>query len=116
MKILLDECVTKKLKQHLSEFQVSTVVEMQWSGLKNGKLLSASVDAGFDILLTIDKNIGYQQNVHDHDIAIVIFDTRRSKIEVLLDFVPLFKAGISKFEKRRAHLLEMIATESDLEH
>ncbi len=43
MKILLDECVTKKLKRHLTEFEVATVVEMNWSGLKNGKLLSVAV-------------------------------------------------------------------------
>jgi hypothetical protein len=63
MKILLDECVTKKLKQHLTEFEVKTVVEMDWSGLKNGHLLSAAVEEKLDILLTIDKNITYQQNM-----------------------------------------------------
>jgi len=57
MKILLDECVTRKLKRHLIEFEVRTVVEMNWSGLKNGNLLSAAVMDEFDILLTIDKNL-----------------------------------------------------------
>lgn len=45
------------------EFEVSTVSEAGLSGLKNGKLLKAAVEINFDILLTIDKNIGYQQNV-----------------------------------------------------
>lgn len=57
MKILLDECVTKKLKRHLTEFEVKTVVEMNWSGLKNGNLLNEAIKEKFDILLTIDKNI-----------------------------------------------------------
>jgi len=40
MKILLDECVTKRLKEHLKEFEVFTVSEMGWNGIKNGKLMS----------------------------------------------------------------------------
>ncbi|MGI8668838.1 MAG: hypothetical protein ACR2J3_03210 [Aridibacter sp.] len=55
MKILLDECVTRKLKRHLTEFEARTVVEMNWSGLKNGNLLSEAVAEDFDILLTMIK-------------------------------------------------------------
>ena len=54
MKILLDECVTKKLKRHLDGFDVQTVVEMGWSGYRNGTLLRAAVKAQFDLLLSID--------------------------------------------------------------
>ena len=57
MKILLDECVTKHLKLYLADFDVYTVREMQWSGIKNGKLMSLCVEHGFDVLLTIDKNL-----------------------------------------------------------
>lgn len=51
MKILLDECVTKKLKSRLAEFEVYTVTEMDWNGLKNGHLLRTAISSGFDILL-----------------------------------------------------------------
>ncbi len=63
MKILLDECVTKKFKSYLTEFDVKTVVEMNWSGLKNGNLMKVAVEEKFDGLLTIDKNLSYQQNI-----------------------------------------------------
>ena len=63
MKILLDECVTKKLKRYLSDFEVRTVVEMGWSGYRNGKLLNTAVLEHFDIVLSIDKNMVYQQNM-----------------------------------------------------
>ena len=53
MKILLDECVTKKLKLELSEYNVYTVFEMSWSGLKNGELISKAIDYGFDLFITI---------------------------------------------------------------
>ena len=54
MKILLDECVTKYLKPHLIGHEVSTVREIGWSGVKNGKLMTLCVENGFEILLTID--------------------------------------------------------------
>jgi hypothetical protein len=60
MKILLDECVTKRLKNHLTEFDVFTVTELNLSGIKNGKLMNYCVENNFDILLTIDKNLMYQ--------------------------------------------------------
>lgn len=59
MKILLDECATKKLKSHLKEFEVFTVTELAWSGVKNSKLLTLCVENDFDVLLTIDKNLIY---------------------------------------------------------
>lgn len=75
MKILLDECVTKHLKPHLNEFEVFTVREMNWSGIKNGKLMSLCVENGFDILLTIDKNLQYQQNLEKYPVTIVVLNT-----------------------------------------
>jgi predicted nuclease of predicted toxin-antitoxin system len=44
MKILLDECITKRLTNHLNEFEVYTVIEMGWSGIKNGKLMTLCVE------------------------------------------------------------------------
>ncbi len=66
MKILLDECVTKHLKPYLASHEVSTVKEMNWSGIKNGKLMTLCVENNFDILLTIDKNLQHQQNVYKY--------------------------------------------------
>ena len=57
MKILLDECITKRLKKHLIEFDVFTVRELGMGGVKNGKLMEFCVDNEFDILLTTDKNL-----------------------------------------------------------
>ena len=63
MRVLLDECVNKRLKSHLSGFEVYTVNEMNWCGVKNGRLMSLCVDNQFDIILTIDKNLIHQQNI-----------------------------------------------------
>jgi predicted nuclease of predicted toxin-antitoxin system len=62
MKILLDECVTKRLKEHLDTFEVFTMRELNLGGTKNGKLMTFCVENNFDIILTIDKNVMYQIN------------------------------------------------------
>ncbi len=103
MKILLDECVTKKAKALLAEFDVHTVSEMGFDGLKNGKLLAQAVDSGFDILLTIDKNIDYQQNISKIKITIVILDVLKSSIKFIEELIPEFKSRIGTFEKGKAY-------------
>lgn len=105
MKILLDECVTKRLKHHLQEFEVYTVTEMKWNGLKNGKLLSQCVDNSFDVVSTIDKNLMFQQNLEKYSIIIIVLDTLTSKIEELVLFIPQFVEKITTFEKHKAYLL-----------
>ncbi len=106
MKILLDECVTKKLKAYLLEFDVQSVTEMGWSGLKNGKLLQAAANEQFDILLTIDKNLQYQQNVIQYDITVVVLDVAMSKLPYLLELLPLFKEQMPTFQRKRVYLIE----------
>ncbi len=106
MKILLDECVTKHLKPHLADHEVFTVREMQWSGIKNGKLMALCVENGFDILLTIDKNLEYQQNLDHYSISIVVLNSISSKVEELITFLPTFTDRVSTFERYKAYRLE----------
>ena len=106
MKILLDECVTKRLKSHLNEFEVYTIRELNLGGTKNGKLMSYCVENQFDILLTIDKNLMYQQNLDNYSVTIIVLNSETSKIEELLLFLPNLKAQISKFEKYKAYIIE----------
>lgn len=106
MKILLDECVTKRLKKHLEEFEVWTVRESGLSGVKNGKLLVYSVENGFDILLTIDKSLMFQQNLERYPVTIVVLNSFSSKIEELVTFLPSFKLQIDKLQKHKAYLID----------
>ena len=106
MKILLDECVTKSLKKHLENHDVYTVADMNWLGKKNGNLMRCAIEEGFDILLTIDKNLQFQNNMNDYKIAIVIFDTFNSKLESILKFIPDFEKQIDRYEKGKVYLIE----------
>ena len=106
MKILLDECVTKRLKPHLREYDVYTVTEMSWNGFKNGKLLTLCVDNHFDIVLTIDKNMMFQQNISKYKITIAVLNSESSKIEELILFLKSFKMQVDKLDKFKAYLIE----------
>jgi hypothetical protein len=63
--------VPEPIRPHLAGHEVRTAAEEGWDTLKNGELLTAAEQAGFDALLTTDKNIRYQQNLSQRKIAIV---------------------------------------------
>jgi len=63
MKILLDECIPRKLKNSFPGHECQTVPEAGLAGQKNGLLLSLAEGAGFDLFITIDKGLQYQQNL-----------------------------------------------------
>jgi predicted nuclease of predicted toxin-antitoxin system len=106
MKILLDECVTKRLKNHLTEFDVFTVRELNLGGIKNGKLMTYCAENNFDLLLTIDKNLMYQQNLEKYPVTIAVLNCFTSKIEELITFLPSFKLQADKLEKHQAYIID----------
>ena len=71
MRLLLDECIVRKLKRDLVGHEVATVVEAGYSGLKNGVLLRAA-EGNFDVLITVDRNLPFQQNIGSLQIAVLI--------------------------------------------
>ncbi len=71
MKILLDECVPPPLKSKFVGFDVLTVPEAGWAGVKNGELLKLINESDFDVFITVDQNLQYQQNLENFQISIV---------------------------------------------
>ncbi len=71
MRILFDHSTPAPLRRLLGDHSITEAIEMGWHRLSNGKLLSAAEDAGFDVLITADKNIRYQQNLAGRRIAII---------------------------------------------
>jgi predicted nuclease of predicted toxin-antitoxin system len=106
MKILLDECVTKRFKKHLVDHDVFTVRELGLSGIKNGKLMMYCSQNGFDVLLTIDKNLMFQQNLDQYQLTIVVLNCHTSKIEELITFLPSIYSQMDKFLKHKAYIIE----------
>jgi hypothetical protein len=79
MKVIIDECVPYIVKRRLPERQIQTVQEMGWAGIKNGKLLKL-VEETFDIFITSDKNLKYQQNLVDRNLAIILLPSNQVPI------------------------------------
>ena len=88
MRILLDECAPRPLKRQLAEYDIKTVVEMGWSGKKNGELLRLMSQEGFTILLTTDQNLRYQQNLQQAVVAVVVLVAQSNKLADLLPLLP----------------------------
>jgi len=88
MRILLDECAPRPLKRELAEYDIRTVVEMGWSGKKNGELLRLMSQEGFTILLTTDQNLRYQQNLVQARVAVVVLIAPSNKLSDLRPLVP----------------------------
>jgi hypothetical protein len=87
VRVLLDECVPRKLRRELPGHDVKTVADMGWSGTKNSALLRLAA-AGFDVLLTVDQGIPYQQNLPGLDLALVIVRAPSNDINDLRPKMP----------------------------
>ncbi len=100
MRILLDECLPKKLKNDFKSYQVKTVPEMGWAGKKNGELLPV-VENHFDIFITADQNLQYQQNLKGRNITIFVLKSPNSRYETLRLLIPnvLEKIGRGELKK-----------------
>lgn len=97
MRVLLDECVPRKLKRELPEYDVLTVTEQGWSGVKNGKLLVLA-EAEFDVFLTIDKNLKFQQNLKAVNIGIILLVAKNNRLKTLLPLMPEIRKALDEIK------------------
>lgn len=100
MRILLDEDVPHRLGALLIGHTVSTVQGSGWSGVKNGKLL-ALAGAQFDLFLTMDGNLEYQQNLATLPIALLVIEALSNRMEHLVPLVPQILKAIEDIPTKR---------------
>jgi hypothetical protein len=93
----MDENLPRKLAGHLIGHECITVAECGWSGKKNGELL-AQADLLFDLLLTLDKNLPYQQNLNTKRIAVLIVRAHSNRIQDLLPLIPESLAALESIQ------------------
>lgn len=105
MKVLLDECLPKRLKREVEADFVQTVPEAGWASKKNGELLRFA-EVIFDMFLTNDQNMEHQQNLQKFDLAFVVLVAPTNDIEDLKPLMPAanealktIKAGEVKYIK-----------------
>jgi hypothetical protein len=99
MRLLLDEAVPRRLGRSLASHEVRTVVEMGWSGVKNGNLLTLAAPH-FDALITVDKNLPHQQNLSTLPLSVVLLDSPSVALRALLALLPALDTALTALPMR----------------
>lgn len=107
MKLLLDECVTNYLKPEFVGHEVSTVDEAGLKGLKNGKLLEAATGL-FDVLVTVDQNLRFQQNLEKYSLSVLVLRGRRTSLPFLK---PLMAEALTVLESIKPGEVVVVSSE-----
>jgi len=98
MRILIDECIDQRLRNALPEHDCKTARYAGLAGLENGDLLAAAEKAWFEVFLTVDQGIEYQQNLTTRKLRIIIFRANSNRLKDLLPLVPTCLARIKSLE------------------
>jgi hypothetical protein len=104
--VLLDECLPRKLKRAFTGYEAKTVAEAGWAGRKNGDLLRLA-QGHFDVLITVDRNLAFQQDITQFDIAVVVLAAGSNAIE---DLEPLMSAVIRAISSLRPRKVLRVST------
>ena len=105
MKVFLDECVDWRLSRDLVGHDVKTARQMGWSSIENGELL-ALASREFDVFVTVDRNLAFQQNVPTLTIAVVVLHAPTNR---LADLQPLVPRLLSAIDLAKAGTLVIIS-------
>ena len=101
MKLLLDECIDRRLAREFVDYEVKTVLQMGWAGIKNGQLL-ALAEAEFDVFITVDRNLSFEQNLPKFNIAVVVLQASSNRLTDLKPLVPNILAILASVTKGKA--------------
>ncbi|MSQ77020.1 MAG: hypothetical protein EXR97_01005 [Nitrospiraceae bacterium] len=87
MKVLLDECIDRRLAREIEGHEVVTVPQAGWAGIKNGELLRLA-QAQFDVFVTVDRNLSFQQSLPSFSIAAIVLRAPTNRLKDLRPLVP----------------------------
>ena len=95
MRLLLDECVPKRLRRELPGHDARTVQDLGWAGIKNGALLRLA-NGQFDALVTVDQGVEYQQNLSGLSISVVVMMAPSNDVDDLRPLLPSVQEALAK--------------------
>ena len=98
MKLLLDECIDQRLAKDLGGHDVRTVPQMGWAGIKNGALLTLA-EREFDVFITVDRNLSFQQNLPKFNIAVLVLHASSNRLDDLKPLAPKILATLPTLNK-----------------
>ena len=105
MKILIDECLPKKLKNSLKEHEVSTVPEAGWASKKNGELLQLMTNV-FEVFITVDSNMQAQQKLKSLPIRFIVLSAKNNKLETLLPLMPKVEEALTTIQNGEVRIIK----------
>lgn len=106
MKVLLDECVDRRLARELAGHQVTTVPDAGWASAKNGDLLALAQDK-FDAFVTTDRNLAFQQHVPKFGIAVLILRAPTNRLTDLRPLIPKLLEALPGARRGEATWVEL---------
>ena len=87
MKVLLDECIDRRLAEEIEGHEVVTVPQAGWAGIQNGELLRLA-QAQFDVFITVDRNLSFQQHLSRFSVAVIVLQAPTNRLSDLRPLVP----------------------------
>ena len=87
MKILLDECIDRRLAREFIGYEIETVPQMGWAGIKDRELLVLAA-AVFDVFITADRNLSFQQNLSQFNLSLIVLQAQSNRLADLKPLVP----------------------------
>jgi predicted nuclease of predicted toxin-antitoxin system len=97
MRLLLDECLPRTLAKEFRGHKMRTVPEMGWAGKKNGELLRLAEEK-FDVFITLDQNLQYQQNLSKSSMAVILLSVKNNRFETIQPLVSKIVATLKSLQ------------------
>lgn len=101
-RVLLDNCVPRRLATAIEGHEVASVVDLGWADLKDGELLDRMADK-FVVLVTVDRGIRHQQRLHNRSLSIVVLRARTNRLADLLPLVPALLVVLNHMKPGAVH-------------
>ena len=98
MKIFVDECVDWRLARDIVGHEVKTARQMGWTALRNGELL-ALASKQFEVFVTVDRNLSFQQNLPTFEIAVIVLRSRSNRLADLQRLMPDLLASLASVQR-----------------
>ena len=109
MRVFIDECVDGRLARDVVGHEIKTARQMGWSAIENGELLALAAKE-FDVFITVDRNLSFQQHLPTFAIAVVVLRASSSRLADLQPLVPELLASIPRAKRGAVTYVGSIAS------
>ena len=113
MRVFLDLCLPKRLGRHLGEHECVHASREEWGESKNGRLIRAATDAGYDAMLTVDANMPFQTTLDADSLPVVVVIVRKNDLEHILPSIPRVLAALPRLLRGTYTIVPLLEERSE---